>query len=60
MAIPFDAFGTRPQVGEVWRANLFRIGRYHGQRQYLAFSPTLTEIPNFHVPEKFVDLRFVE
>jgi alpha-galactosidase len=59
MAIPFDAFGHRPQNGETWRANLFRISRLAGERRYLAFSPTYTEKPNFHVPERFVDLHFV-
>ncbi len=59
MAIPFDAFGRRPEEGEVWKANLFRISRFDGERQYLAFSPTYTEEPNFHVPERFVNLRFV-
>ncbi len=60
MAIPFDAFGCKPQAGSAWQANLFRISRFNGQRQYLALSPTFTEEPNFHVPEKFVDLLFVE
>ncbi|MFN0084803.1 MAG: carbohydrate-binding family 9-like protein [Blastocatellia bacterium] len=59
MAIPFEAFGCRPAAGEQWRANLFRIGRVNGERRYLAFSPTLTEAPSFHVPERFVNLRFV-
>jgi hypothetical protein len=59
MAIPFTAFGCRPQVGERWQANLFRISRVDGERQYLAFSPTLTEVPNFHVAAAFVDLYFL-
>jgi alpha-galactosidase len=59
MAIPFVAFGHRPQDGETWSANLFRISRLAGERRYLAFSPTYTEKPNFHVPERFVNLHFV-
>jgi Carbohydrate-binding family 9 len=59
MAIPFDAFGRRPEDGETWRANLFRVSRLSGERRYLAFSPTYTEEPNFHVPERFVDLHFI-
>ena len=59
MAIPFSAFGIIPTAGDVWRANLFRISRLRGERQYLAFAPTGSEQPNFHVPERFVDLRFV-
>ena len=60
MAIPFTAFGCQPSSGDVWKANLFRISRYQGERQYLAFSPTFTEKPNYHVSEAFVDLCFVK
>jgi alpha-galactosidase len=59
MAVPFDAFGRRPEDGETWSANLFRVSRFYGERRYLAFSPTYTEKPNFHVPERFVNLHFV-
>jgi len=58
MAIPFNAFARTPQPGDCWAGNLFRISRLNGERQYLALSPTLTEAPNFHVPERFVKLRF--
>jgi len=58
MAIPFAAFGTQPQAGDAWHANLFRISRLNGERQYLTLSPTFTEQPNFHVAERFVTLRF--
>ena len=58
MAIPFSAFEIAPQVGDEWEANLFRISRLNGVRQFLAYSPTLTEKPNYHVPEKFVKLKF--
>jgi hypothetical protein len=58
MAIPFSAFGCAPAAGEVWHANLFRISRLADERRYLAFSPTLTETPNFHVAARFVPLRF--
>jgi len=59
MAIPFSAFDCTPKPGDVWYGNLFRISRLNGERQYLAYSPTLTEKPNFHVAEHFVPLRFV-
>ena len=58
MAIPFTAFGCQPAVGDRWQANLFRISRLAGQRHYLALSPTMTEIPNFHIAGAFVDLLF--
>lgn len=59
MAIPWEAFGCRPTVDDVWQGNLFRIGLVGGERQYLAYSPTFTEVPSFHVAERFVDVRFV-
>lgn len=58
MAIPFEAFGIAPNAGDQWEANLFRISRLNGVRQFLAYAPTLTEKPNYHVPEKFVKLKF--
>ncbi len=58
MAVPFSAFGCKPQPGDIWHANLFRISRHNGERQYLALSPTFTSKPNFHAPERFVKLRF--
>jgi hypothetical protein len=58
MAIPFAAFGIVPKVGDEWAANLFRVSRLNGERQFLAYSPTLTETPSYHVPERFVQLRF--
>lgn len=60
MAIPFAAFGCAPRAGDRWKANLFRIGRLNGERQYLAYSPTFTETPNYHVTEAFVDLHFIK
>lgn len=59
MAIPFESFQIRPQRGDCWAANLFRIARWKGDRRYLALSPTLTEKADYHVPEKFVTLRFL-
>ncbi len=59
MAIPFSAFGCSPKPGDVWFGNLFRISRLNGERQFLTYSPTFTEKPNFHVAEHFVPLRFV-
>lgn len=58
MAVPFTAFDCTPQAGDIWHGNLFRISRLAGERQYLTFSPTYTEKPNFHVAEYFVPLRF--
>lgn len=58
MRVPFAALtGMPPARGDVWRANLFRcVGA--GWPRYLAWLPTHTPEPNFHVPEKFGRLRF--
>ncbi len=59
MRIPWDAFlGHPPTSGERWRANLFRcVGASEG-RGYLAWRPTCTTHPNFHVPKAFGWLIF--
>lgn len=56
--VPFTAFGGPPTPGAAWRANLFRIGRVDGVRQFLAYAPTGTPAPDFHVPAAFVPLVF--
>lgn len=58
--IPWSAFGTTPVDGDVWRGNVFRcVGKDPG-RGYLAWSPTNTKSPNFHVPERFGEFVFVK
>jgi alpha-galactosidase len=60
MRLPWEAFGQRPKAFELWRANLFRcVGQGDG-RGYLAWQPTRTAQPNFHVPQAFGWLRFEE
>ena len=59
MKIGWDAFGRKPAKGEVWRGNLFRCIGAGATRGYLAWQPTMTEQPNFHVPEKFGFFEFV-
>ncbi|MBV9210071.1 MAG: carbohydrate-binding family 9-like protein, partial [Acidobacteria bacterium] len=60
MCIPFAAFGRRPRAGDAWRANLFRCVGQGETRGYLAWQPTRTAKPNFHVPEAFGQLQFVK
>jgi alpha-galactosidase len=60
MTLPFTCFGVTPGAGDEWAANLFRVSRLNSERIYLAYSPTGTEKPNYHVPERFVTLRFTE
>jgi hypothetical protein len=58
--IPFTSLGKTPQAGDVWFGNLFRCVGEEPYRGYLAWRPTKTPKPNFHVPEKFGEFRFVE
>lgn len=57
--IPFEAFGRVPKAGEVWLGNIFRQVGSGETRGYLTWSPTLTPEPQFHVPERFGEFRFV-
>ena len=58
MRVPWQAFGRGPHAGDRWRANLFRCVGAGAERGYLAWQPTLTIEPNFHLPEAFGWLRF--
>ena len=58
MKIPWGAFGAMPKAGDVWLGNLFRCVGRDPNRGYLAWRPTMTEKPNFHVPERFGEFVF--
>jgi alpha-galactosidase len=58
MRIPWATFGVTPRAGDVWRGNLFRCVGEGESRGYLAWQPTGTPKPNFHVPESFGKLVF--
>lgn len=58
MRVPWDALGRVPQAGERWRANLFRCVGSGATRGYLAWQPTLTDEPCFHVPAAFGWMQF--
>jgi hypothetical protein len=60
MRIPWDEWIHKPQVGERWRVNLFRCVGAGQTRGYLAWQPTRTPTPNFHVPQSFGWLVFVK
>lgn len=60
MRIPWEAFNVRPAAGDRWRVNLFRCVGSGEDRGYLAWRPTHTPTPNFHVPDAFGELVFVE
>jgi hypothetical protein len=58
MKIEWKAFGRVPKSGDIWLGNLFRCVGKNPNRGYLAWRPTMTETPNFHVPEKFGEFVF--
>jgi hypothetical protein len=56
--IPWSTSIPKPKQGDAWRCNLFRcIGK--GVERYLAWQPTRTPEPYFHVPEVFGRLDFI-
>jgi hypothetical protein len=58
ISIPWGQAISKPVRGYEWRVNLFRcIGT--GTERYLAWRPTYTPEPNFHVPEAFGWLLFI-
>ena len=59
MRIPWSEAIPKPAAGDVWRVNLFRCVGPEAPERYLAWSPTRTPEPNFHVPEAFGELRFI-
>lgn len=59
--IPWEAFAVaRPKIGDVWLGNIFRCVGKGKSRGYLAWQPTQTAKPDFHVPEKFGEFEFVK
>jgi alpha-galactosidase len=61
MCVPWQAFGLEmPRAEELWRANLFRCVGEGPDRGYLAWQPTRTPQPDFHLPQAFGWLRFEE
>jgi len=58
MRIPWNHWIHEPQSGERWRVNLFRCVGKDPARGYLAWQPTRSSQPNFHVPQVFGWLIF--
>lgn len=56
--IPWSALGRIPSAGDVWKGNLFRCVGSGDSRGYLAWRPTMTETPNFHVHQAFGEFSF--
>jgi hypothetical protein len=60
LAIPMSALTACFDPAQMWRINFFRCEGIDPQRFYSAWQPTGTLEPNFHVPEVFGKLRFIE
>jgi alpha-galactosidase len=56
--VPWTAFAKKPAKGDIWAGNLFRCVGKGPERGYLAWLPTRTAKPNFHVPSAFGELIF--
>jgi len=58
MTIPWSASIPTPNRGDLWLVNLFRCVGPEAPDRYLAWRPTHTPEPAFHVPEAFGPLQF--
>ncbi|HEX3557997.1 MAG TPA: carbohydrate-binding family 9-like protein [Pyrinomonadaceae bacterium] len=58
LRVPWKHMGRAPRAGERWRCNLFRCVGRDPSRGYLAWQPTHTPEPSFHVPDKFGWMAF--
>jgi alpha-galactosidase len=58
VAIPMKSLTPNFDPTAVWRANFYRVEGNKESRVYLAWQPTGTPQPNFHVPSRFGMLRF--
>jgi alpha-galactosidase len=59
LAIPMKCLISRFDPAVVWRVNFYRVEGAKEPRFYSAWQPTGTAVPNFHVPEAFGELVFV-
>lgn len=58
LALPMKALTSRFDPNSIWRANFYRVEGTKEPRAYMAWQPTGTPEPNFHVPAAFGRLRF--
>lgn len=62
LTLPVDSMVTalqldfEPKAGDIWKANLCRVCGAEPAREYLAWQPTFTPQPDFHVPAAFGNL----
>jgi alpha-galactosidase len=58
LSIPLKALTPHFDPKQAWRANFYRVEGSTEPRNYLAWNPTNTPEPNFHVPARFGVLKF--
>jgi alpha-galactosidase len=58
LALPMKRLVARFDPAAKWRVNFYRVEGAAEPRFYSAWRPTLTTVPNFHVPEAFGELIF--
>ena len=58
LALPLKTLTLNFDSNSVWRANFYRVEGTQEPRTYMAWQPTGTPQPNFHVPAAFGRLRF--
>jgi alpha-galactosidase len=58
LAIPMKSLTSNFDAAAIWRVNFYRVEGGKEPRAYLAWQPTHTPQPNFHVPTAFGRLRF--
>lgn len=49
-----------PGIGDAWRLNLYRMTGEDPDREFLAWCPTFTARPDFHIPSAFGNLIFLD
>jgi alpha-galactosidase len=58
LAIPMKSLTANFDPAAIWRVNFYRVEGMTEPRAYLAWRPTHSPQPNFHVPAAFGKLRF--
>jgi alpha-galactosidase len=58
LAIPIKSLTANFDPAAIWRVNFYRVEGTKEPRAYMAWRPTHTPQPNFHVPRAFGKLRF--
>ena len=58
LAIPMVSLTLHFDPAQSWRANFYRVEGKLEPRRYMAWQPTNTPEPQFHVPDRFGKLQF--